>query len=450
MSKPTKKKTNLPVVQKHDMHLTKMHPDKLVLHYKHARTHDENQIDLIAKSIKDVDFTNPVTCDEHGRIISGVARWLAAKRLKLNFIPVRILRGLTEKQKRSLIIRDNQLATQSGWDYDILKCEFEFLEDEYQLMDFGFENWEVDKVYNNLETELERSGIPDEQELQAEDIENVTAVSREGDLWLIGKHRLLCGSCLDEKAVDNLIDSDLIRLVITDAPYNVPTAGHIRLSDDHREFAMAAGEMSPEEFTAFLNAAFSIAASHCKDGALFFGFMDWRHMREMMDACDPVFGPMKQLIVWAKNNGGMGTFYRSRHEMIFVYKHGKASHVNNFGLGENGRYRSNVWEYAGVNTFKENREEELAMHPTVKPVQMIEDAILDCSNRGDYIYDPFLGSGTAMVASENQGRICCGVEIDPEYIDVTINRMQRIFNLPVIHAETGKTYDEIKIERKEA
>jgi DNA modification methylase len=152
--------------------------------------------------------------------------------------------------------------------------------------------------------------------------------------------------------------------------------------------------------------------------------MDWRHMREMLDAAEGVFAELKNLIVWAKDNGGMGTFYRSRHELIFAFKVGSAAHVNAFELGQHGRYRTNVWQYRGVNTLRSGRMAELLMHPTVKPVQMIADAIRDVSARGEIVLDLFGGSGSTLVAAEKTGRRAFLCELDPLYCDRIVRRWE--------------------------
>jgi DNA modification methylase len=216
------------------------------------------------------------------------------------------------------------------------------------------------------------------------------------------------------------------RMVFSDPPYNVKIDGHVGGSGKtkHREFAMASGEMSGHEFTQFLSTAFGNMAEASMDGSIHYLCMDWRHMGEMLAAGHQVYDELKNLIVWAKDNGGMGTFYRSRHELIFAFKKGGAPHVNTFELGQHGRYRTNVWQYRGVNTMRAGRMEELALHPTVKPVQMIADAIRDVSGRGEIVLDVFGGSGSTLIAAEKTGRRGYLVELDPIYCDRILARWE--------------------------
>ena len=260
--------------------------------------------------------------------------------------------------------------------------------------------------------------LPDEAEVKTR--------CRVGDLWQLGPHRLVCGDALDPQVVAKLMDGERARMVFSDPPYNVPIDGHVggMGRTKHREFAMAAGEMSAGQFTAFLAAAFRNMADHSVDGAIHFLCMDWRHMGEMLAAGETVYAELKNLIVWAKDNGGMGTFYRSRHELIFAWKVGSGQHVNAFELGQHGRYRTNVWQYRGVNTLKVGRMDELALHPTVKPVQMIADAIKDVSGRGEIVLDVFGGSGSTLIAAHRTGRRARLCELDPIYCDRIIARYE--------------------------
>jgi DNA modification methylase len=238
-------------------------------------------------------------------------------------------------------------------------------------------------------------------------------------------------------------------MVFTDPPYNVAIDGHVcgKGAIHHREFAMASGEMSEGEFTNFLALVLKNIAHVSADGSIHFICMDWRHLREVLAAGYSTYDEFKNLIVWNKDNAGMGSFYRSKHEMILVFKNGKAAHINNFGLGEKGRYRTNVWDYPGVNSMKAGRMDELAMHPTVKPVGLVADAIRDCSKRKQIVLDAFMGSGTTLIAAEKTGRIACGLELDPAYIDVAIRRYQAYTGKIATLAETGQTFAEVAAAR---
>ena len=268
-------------------------------------------------------------------------------------------------------------------------------------------------------------------------------VARPGDLWQLGTHRLICGDCREPAVIDRLMSSASARLAITDPPYNVPVDGHVcgLGKTKHEEFAMASGEMSSEAFIAFLTDSLAQLARASVEGAIHFVFMDWRHMPELLTAGNRVYDTLLNLCVWAKTNGGMGTFYRSQHELVFVYRKGSASHMNNVQLGKHGRYRTNVWSYPGVNAFGADRNEALAMHPTVKPVRLVADAILDVSRRGDVVLDGFVGSGTTILATEQTGRVGYGVEVDPRYVDVTLRRWMQATSEAPIHVDTGQTFE---------
>jgi DNA modification methylase len=237
--------------------------------------------------------------------------------------------------------------------------------------------------------------------------------------------------------------------VFTDPPYNVAIDGHVcglgRVR--HREFAMGCGEMSEAEFTAFLKAVFALLAENSVEGSIHQICMDWRHIWEMLGAGRTVYSELKNLCVWNKTNAGMGSFYRSKHELVFVWKAGTAAHLNNFELGQHGRHRTNVWDYAGVNTMRAGRLQELAMHPTVKPTALVADAIKDCSRRGGLVLDPFGGSGTTLIAAERTGRKARALEIDPSYVDVAVRRWQAYAGKSAVLAGSGETFETIEEQR---
>jgi DNA modification methylase len=276
------------------------------------------------------------------------------------------------------------------------------------------------------------------------------AVTRMGDLWQLGRHRLLCGdtrSCAD---MDALMGSDRADLLFTDPPYNVAIDGHVcgLGSVKHREFAFASGEMSTSQFTAFLTETLSNMSRVMRDGAIVFVCMDWRHMREMLEAGEAAFTELKNLVVWNKTNGGMGAFYRSKHELIFVFKVGSAPHTNSFGLGETGRYRTNVWDYAGISSIGAGRAEELAMHPTVKPVSLIADAIRDCSKRGEIVLDGFGGSGSTLIAAEKTGRSARLIEYDPIYCDTIVRRWEKLTGKRATLTGAGQAFEVVAEDRQ--
>lgn len=390
---------------------------------RNARTHSKKQIKQIAESIRAFGFIAPVLIDENSMILAGHGRVEAAKLVGLSSIPCRRVGTLTAKQKRAYVLADNKLALNAGWDEELLAEELEelvSLDLGFEIEATGFSIPEIDSLVEGLK--------PEEPNDPADDLPAPDGPPRcrQGDVWALGKHRLICGDALDPGVVELLMSGERAQMVFTDPPYNVPIDGHVSGlgKTKHREFAMASGEMNKAQFTQFLQTAFHNLATHSVDGAIHFICMDWRHISELTAAGGAVYSELKNLIVWAKDNGGMGTFYRSRHELIFAYKVGNAPHINAFELGQHGRYRTNVWNYRGVNTMKAGRMEELALHPTVKPVQMIADAIKDVSGRGDIVLDLFGGSGSSLIAAEKTGRRAYLCELDPVYCDRIIRRWE--------------------------
>ncbi len=416
---------------------------------RNARTHSPKQIQQLAASIREFGFTVPVLIDADGMILAGHARIEAAKLLDLKQVPTICIDHLSEAQKRAYILADNRLAELAGWDNELLAVELQFLSEidvEFDVEITGFETADIDIIVQGAEAETDDQAdeIPKLEEGQA-------PISRLGDLWLLGPHRLLCGNALESESYQRLLNGQLAQMVFTDPPYNVPIDGHVCGSGKikHPEFAMASGEMSEDQFTNFLETVFGHLADHSIDGSIHYVFMDWRHAYELQIAGRGVYSELKNLCVWNKTNAGMGSFYRSQHELVFAFKNGTAQHINTFGLGERGRYRANVWTYPGINTFKPGRLDELAMHPTVKPVALVADAIRDCSKRGGIVLDAFAGSGTTIMAAERTARHGYAMELDPHYVDVAIQRGQEFTGNEAIHAETGQTFAKMREDRLE-
>lgn len=412
-------------------------------HEGNARTHSDKQIAQIAASIGKFGFNNPVLVDAQNRIVAGHGRVAAAKRLGLEKVPTIQLDHLSDAERRAYVIADNRLAELAGWDREILRIELQGLAEldlGFDLEITGFDTTELDLLLDDDDG----AAAPD----PADEIPPPgpgPAITRPGDIWLLGDHRLLCGDARDTSVIERLMTGEIARMVFTDPPYNVKIDGHVGGAGKtkHREFAMAAGEMSQDQFTRFLTEVLGHMAGASCDGAIHFVCMDWRHMAELLTAGNTVYDELKNLIVWAKTNGGMGSFYRSQHELIFVFKKGGAAHINNFGLGETGRYRTNVWTYPGINTFRNGREDELAMHPTVKPVALVADAIKDVSKRGEIVLDAFGGSGTTLIAAQKTGRKARLLELDPIYCDVICRRFQTYTGEPALRAEGGVPFSEI-------
>jgi DNA modification methylase len=424
-------------------------PDALTPNPRNPRNHSKKQIRQIAESISTFGFTMPVLVDENGIIIAGHGRVEAAKLLRLSKVPAIRLDDLSEPKKRALLLADNKIAERAGWDRSMLAVELNeltILLDEIGLdiSITGFEATEIDSLMADLiDSEADPADTP--PPLAAD------PVSRVGDLWLLGDHRLLCGDSRMRSHQRKLMDGTLAAMVFADPPYNVPIKSvQGRGKIKHGDFAMASGEMSKAEFTALLAKTLGHAAALSKNGAIHFVCMDWRHLDEIIEAGRKIYRELKNLVVWNKTNAGQGSFYRSQHELIFVFKHGDGSPTNNFELGQHGRNRSNVWTYAGVNSFRAGRLDDLSLHPTVKPVALVADAMRDCSRRGDIVLDPFIGSGTTILAAERVGRRAYGLEFDPLYVDAAIRRWQSFTKRDAVLAGTDRSFDELEDYRARA
>jgi len=413
---------------------------ELKLYQGNARTHSKAQIRKIAESIRSFGFTNPILIDAQDRIVAGHGRVQAAKLLKMATVPTIRLESLTPAQVRAYVLADNRLAEDAGWDQEILKIELQniILDGEIDVSLTGFEIGEIDLIIGQVGDSDSDDEISEVQE---------EAVTRPGDLWLLGPHRLYCGDARSEVSFSTLLGDTRASVAFCDVPFNVPIHGHASGNGKtlHPEFAMASGEMSEEEFTSFLQASLAQLSAWSKNGSVHYVAMDWRHMGELQAAGKAVYGSLLNVCVWTKGTGGMGSFYRSEHEMIFVFRNGNAPHKNTVQLGRYGRNRTNVWRYPGANSFSRSGDEGnlLEMHPTVKPVALIADAILDCSARGDIVLDSFLGSGSTLMAAERVGRICYGIEIEPRYVDLAIRRWQRLTGGQAIHGETGRPFEDM-------
>ena len=367
---------------------------------------------------------------------------MAARKMGWDTVPTIKLSHLSESQRMAFLIADNRLTENSSWDERMLGEQLKILSElelDFDLEAIGFEVPEIDLLIDGLNAVPEAD--PDDRLPEISE----SSVTVTGDLWQLGKHRVLCGNSLLPADYERLMEGAKADLVITDPPYNVVIDGHATSNGaiHHREFVMASGEMSSAEFTDFLRKTMLLSRDHGAAGSLAYYFMDWRHMREILSAGREVYTELLNLCVWAKSNGGMGSFYRSAHELVFLFKNGRGSHRNNVQLGKFGRNRTNVWNYPGANSFSRSESEGnlLALHPTPKPVALIVDAIKDCTARGDLILDPFLGSGTTVIAAERSERRCYGLELDPLYVDTIIRRWQRHTKFNAIHLESGETFN---------
>jgi len=416
---------------------------------RNPRKHSQKQIRQIARSIEAFGFNVPVLIDRNLNVIAGHGRILACQVLGLPDVPTICLEHLTESQIRAFMIADNRLTENSAWDDRLLAEQFKELslvDLDFDLEATGFEMGEIDFRIESLSADAAVEDDP----ADTRQVENTgPPVSRSGDVWELGHHRIRCGDALDSAAFRALLGKDKAAMAFIDPPYNVAIEGNVSGFGKihHREFAMAFGEMSDDEFTNFLTEAFMLLVRYSAPGSIHFICMDWRHLVQVLAAGFDAYTEFKNLCIWAKDTAGMGSLYRSAHELVFVFKSGNAPHRNNVRLGEFGRNRTNVWHYPGAIGLRASEEGNLlAVHPTVKPVRLIADAIMDCSARGDIVLDSFLGSGSTVIAAEKTGRRCFGIEIDPLYIDAIVRRWHAFTGKQAVNSLSGRSFEELARE----
>lgn len=426
--------------------------EKLKLYERNPRIHSAGQINGLKKSISEFGFNNPVLIDEDNNVVAGHGRIAAAQQLGMLKVPATRLCHLSPNKLRAFAIADNRIAEAgASWDDALLAgvlLELSSADLDFSLDAIGFSTGEIDLRIESLNavTETKPEVLEDIPAIAAE------AVTHQDDVWICGHHRIYCGDALDRESYKRLMRGKLARLVFADPPFNLQVDGLVSGKGKlrHREFAMGSGEWTTAEHTDFLSRVFSHGARNSKSGSIHFYSGDWRHLTEYVTAGNECFSELKNLCVWKKHNAGMGSFYRSQHELFFVFKHGTSKHANNVELGKNGRSRSNIWEFPGASNFGRSGEDAdlSSAHPTPKPVALVAEAILDCSKRGDIVLDSFLGSGTTLLAAERVGRTCYGMEIDPLYCDLAIRRWQRHCGDHAVLERTGQRFDDISSGEK--
>jgi len=419
---------------------------------RNSRTHSKRQVRQIAESVKAFGFTNPVLLDETDTIIAGHGRVAAAKQLGLQMVPTIQIEGLSDDQLRAYVIADNRVAEKAGWDEEILAIELQHLltvEADFEITTTGFEIAEIDLLVLSPSRDKSKADKDDSYETGP----TAAPVTMPGDLWQLGEHRVLCADALGESSFSKLLGERQAAIVFIDPPYNLKIEGNVSGKGlvKHGDFAMACGEMTEEDFLNFLINNFRLLAKYSVPGSIHYVAMDWRHVDLMVLAGEEAYSEFLNLCVWSKDRAGQGSFYRSQHELFFVFKNGNGPPRNNIQLGKYGRYRTNIWKYPSAAAFSKTSEEGnlLALHPTVKPVALVADAILDCSAPGEIVMDTFLGSGTTLIAAERTRRICYGMELDPRYVDTAIRRWQRLTGGHAVHAVSGKKFGEIVNENPE-
>jgi DNA modification methylase len=418
------------------MHIVENVPiDQIRPDPRNPRNHRDRHVKALAKCIAEFGFNVPVLIDDNGQLIAGHGRYAAALLLGLAAIPAIRLKHLNEQQRQAFMIADNRLHDLSSWNRtNLATILLELAESD---LDFdievpGFSVGEIDLMVMTAEDEAAAR--------DAELPEAGPAIAVVGDTWTLGNHRVHWGDALLRASYQTLMGDVRADVVSTDSPYNVPMAGHVS------GLVQCSGELSEDEFTGFQRSAMRHSAEFLRDGSLHYWAMDWRHQFELISAARSVYDEQINLCVWTKSSGcGMGSFYRSQHELFGVWRKGRTRHRNNVQLGRFGRTRTNVWIYPGANSFSRASDEGdlLALHPTVKPMALVVDIILDCTQRGDIVLDPFLGSGSTIIAAEKVGRRAYGLELDPLYVDTIIRRGQRWTGERACRAD-GARFDDLE------
>lgn len=413
-------------------------PQALSAHSRNARRHSARQIGQLKASIRSFGFNVPIIINQAGEILAGHGRVRAAVELDMPEIPTVTVDHMTAMEARAFMLADNRLCELSSWDEIQLADELQELaaaDEAFEITDTGFELPRIDVLIEERhkpKADVDTADAP-------VDPATVEAVAQLGDLWLLGRNRLFVGSALDPLSYRVLLGDERAQMVFTDPPFNKRIKGHVSGLGkvQHGEFVMGSGEMSDVQFEGFLRTAFEQLIAASIDGAIHYHCMDWDGLKILLSAGE-VYSELKNICCWVKTQGGMGSLYRSQHEMVVVFKAGTAPHINNIELGRHGRNRSNVWMMPGMNSFQKGRAEKLAMHPTVKPVALVADAMLDCSTRGGLVLDVFSGSGTTLIAAERTGRVAAAMELDPHYADVTLRRFCDVTGIEPVNAWTGQ------------
>lgn len=441
-----------PIAAQHRLKVVYRHIDEIRPNPRNPRRHNRRQIKKLARIIQKQGCNVPLLLDRYGNLLAGHARYEACRSLGLTELPTICLEHLNEHQAQAFMLADNRLAELSEWDEPLLAGHLKELSEalNFEIELSGFELGEIDLRIEGLNSAVEEEA--DAADALPQIPSSKPPVTHPGDLWLLGENRVLCANTLEESSYVVLMNGKRAAMVLSDPPYNVRIEGNVsglgRIQ--HRDFLMGSGETTEAEFVLFLNRVCALFARHSTDGSLHYLFIDWRHISELIAAGKTTYSKLINIAVWVKNMPGMGSFYRSQHELVAIFKSGDGAHRNNVRLGEYGRNRSNVWPYPSINSFGRSGEEGnlLATHPTVKPVALLADAIMDCTARGDIVLDGFLGSGSTVIAAERTGRRCHAIEIDPLYVDIAVRRWQNYTRDRARHAETGRFFDEMEAENE--
>jgi len=402
-----------------------------------------------AAKVMDVrEFEQPLVIDGTNTVIVGEIFFRAARQLGRETVPVIRVEHLSDTEALEMLVAYQRLNELGEWDRQqlaILNLKFELELPGYEPGHIGFEVGAMDLIVGELP-----EGQDEPEDEPFDELSSDIAVSENGDVWQLSKHRIVCGDSTDPATFAKLMAGvSPAALVFIDPPFGCVINGFVAGAGRHREFVMGSGEMSPDELFAFFTAFIAAFVPHLKAGAVVEIVIDWRSLHLMLRASEPLLGPLINLAVWTKDRPGQGSFLRSQHELVLIFKYGKGRFRNNVQLGRHGRSRSNVWSYPSAKTASTGSDEGnlLKHHPTPKPVRLVADAILDVTKRGDIVIDAFLGSGTTLIAAEKVGRVCHGIELDPLYVDLAIRRWQAWSGEQAVHEATGKTFAEIEAER---
>lgn len=418
---------------------------------KNPRRHDKVQVQQIAKSIEVFGFNVPILINAEMQVIAGHGRLQACKLLGAAEVPTIRLEHLTDAQASAFTIADNKLTENSEWDNRLLGEQLRILsavELDFNLDVIGFELSEIDLFIENLSPATKggtdsADAIPDSRAKPQ--------VTQSGYCWVLNRHRVYCGDARIDSAYSTLMQGLNAEMVFTEPPYDDTTDGYVVEFEKSRqsESAAASGEISSPGFIGFFTNVATHLRRHSVDRALHYICMDWRHSAELLAAAGSVYPELGNLCVWVKENAGQGSLYRSQHELVFVFKAGKKPHRNHSQTGQSDRCRSNVWKYRQAKPAARSADDESTPHPMSRPVELVADAILDCTVRGEVVLDPFLGSGTTIVAAERSGRVCYGIEFNPLRVDTIVRRWQAFTGHSAVEESTRKTFNEIEEENHE-
>jgi len=408
-------------------------PTRLVVNYT------QKEIEKTMHVLKLFGEQIPLLIDKNNAVVFGENLFLAATKLGFDKVSVIQIEDLSEKKINAFKIAYKKILSFGEFDINELRVELKELVVNlgFAPYDLGYDTVEFDNLLFVDNSQSDKKCPPEIENIVIPN--NVKKIVRLGDLILLGRHKLYCGDSLDSNSYKILMCDEKADIIVTDPPYNVKIQNNVTNQPHHEEFEQASGEMSDLEFENFLNTAFKNAKVYSKENSLHYIFMDWRHSYILQKALLDVFAKLLNICVWDKTKAGLGSFYRSQHEFCFVYQNGNGKYVNNIQLGKNGRNRSNIWQYQGMNISTKQAKKLSKLHPTVKTTAMLIDILLDASSVNEIVLDCFGGSGSTLIAAEECGRCARLIELSPHYCDVIIHRWEEL---------TGKKHE--IIQRKDS